>query len=243
MQPFDKRYYTQKIQEYCSKIKEERLGNFYIDKVIRKSHDGYLYKTNDEIELEVVELREGEKLWMRISPHEVQGCFEAIERAEKKVGVVGLGLGYFVQEVLKKPSVNEVIVYEINPEVIELYKRNFGIDRKLRIVEGDAFKAEKENFDFFFVDIYQYKISLDVVSHYIAFNKLHHIEEYAFWGMEYFLLSCAIEDIVWVYIPENWMDMARDLFERFDDSPYIEYFSPIDSDKVKVILDGFSKVL
>ncbi|GIM29448.1 hypothetical protein CPJCM30710_21140 [Clostridium polyendosporum] len=243
MQPFDKQYYTEKVQEYCLKIKEERLGNFYIDKVIKKFHDGYLYKANDEVEIQVAELREGEKLWMRISPHEVQGCFEAIKRAEKKVGVVGLGLGYFVQEVLKKDSVDEIIVYEINPEVIELYKRNFGPNKKLTIVEGDAFKAERENFDFFFVDIYQYKVSLDVVSDYIAFNKLHEIKEYAFWGMEHFLLSCSIEDIIWVYIPENWMEMAKDLFERFNDSPYIDYFSPIDSDETKSILDEFSKVL
>ncbi len=45
--------------------------------------------------------------------------------AKGKVGVVGLGLGYVVEEMAKKPEVEEITVYEISKEIIELYYENF----------------------------------------------------------------------------------------------------------------------
>lgn len=243
MIPYSEKYYTRKVEEYNEVIKEKHCGDFYIKKAKKSKFDGYLYDFEESCSLEVVELWCKDKLWMRISPHEVQGCFESIKNAKGKVGVMGLGLGYFTQEVLRKPEVTEVVVYEISSEVIELYKNNFGTNEKLRIENVDGFKAESENFDFFFVDIYGYKFTEEVVDHYIKLTELHNIEEYSFWGVEQFLLSCKLEHIMMVYIPELWMCMTKDLFSRISETKYLDYFSKLPEALVKVTLDRFAEVL
>ena len=243
MIPYSINFCEEKIKEYKKKIFPVELGEFTIKYSINNMFDGYLYDDRERLEERPIELYQENELWMRISPHEIQGCFESIKRATGKVGVIGLGLGYFTEEVLKKEDVTEVVVYEISEEIIALYKSNFGENPKLRIVHGDGFEAEGEEFDFFFVDIYQYNITVDVVKHYILLNKLHKIEEYSFWAVEYFLLSCPLHELAWVYIPENWMDMSQALFIKFSQSKYLEKFVPIKEDKALEILHEFSKVL
>ena len=53
---------------------------------------------------------------MRLTPLEIQGAYFAIKMAKGKVGVVGLGLGYVVEEMAKKLEVEEITVYEISKE-------------------------------------------------------------------------------------------------------------------------------
>ncbi|MPQ44084.1 hypothetical protein [Clostridium tarantellae] len=243
MIPYLKEFNEKKIKEYKKYIKKSVSNNISIEYGNKKGLEGYLYNYEEELEETPIELIENEKIWMKISPNEIQGCFESIERANGKVGVVGLGLGYFVQEVLKKDLVKEIIVYEINKDIIQLYKNNFGENKKLRIINKDAFEVDSEDFDFFFVDIYQYNLSLDVVKHYKKFKTLHKIKEYSFWGMEHFILSCPTHEIAWVYIPEEWMEMCKDLFERFDQSEYIKYFTPIEKGLALKVLKEFSKIL
>ena len=102
---------------------------------------------------------------------------------------------------------------------------------------------EGENFDFFYVDIYEYKLTTKVVEDYVKLTKLHDIVEYSFFGVESFILSCPTSEIIWVYILEEWMDMSKDLFTRFNHSEYIEYFSPMEENKVLEVLKEFGKVL
>ncbi|PWX25844.1 hypothetical protein CYK95_12435, partial [Clostridium perfringens] len=98
-------------------------------------------------------------------------------------------------------------------------------------------------FDFFYVDIYEYKLTTKVVEDYVKLTKLHDIVEYSFFGVESFILSCPTSEIIWVYILEEWMDMSKDLFTRFNHSEYIEYFSPMEENKVLEVLKEFGKVL
>lgn len=39
--------------------------------------------------------------------------------------------------------VEEVIVYEISEDVIELYNKNFIKNEKIKIIKGDVFKVER----------------------------------------------------------------------------------------------------
>lgn len=243
MVPYTLSYCEDKIKEYKNKIKENKKGNFIIKYSNNNEFDGYLYEHKEEINESPIELFEGEKLWMRISPHEIQGAFESIKRASGKVGVLGLGLGYFVQEIVKKDDVKEIIVYEMSQEIIDLYLESFGENPKIKIIKGDGFKAKGEQFDFFYVDIYEYKLTTKVVEDYVSLTKLHNIEEYSFFGVESFILSCPTSEIVWVYVLEEWMDMSKDLFTRFNHSKYIEYFSPIEENEVLKVLKEFGKVL
>ncbi|MBK1813927.1 hypothetical protein JHL18_25295 [Clostridium sp. YIM B02505] len=247
MIPFEEEFYIDKLKIYYDKLKNSKFNNLLINENYLNRLEGYLFVedrlsyNNDK--LQILELTSGEKKYMEISPKEIQGSFEAIKRVKGKVGVVGLGMGYFLQEILQKEEVTDIVVYEEDKDVISLYEANFSSNEKVKLINCDAFEAQRETFDFFYVDIYNYELSKDVVNHFVKFNELHNIENYLFWGMEHFLLSCKVEEIAWVYVPELWMGMARDLFERFNDSKYIEYFKQLDEELVKEVLEDFTKVL
>ncbi|GFP74309.1 hypothetical protein [Clostridium fungisolvens] len=246
MIPFEEEFYIDKLKIYHDKLKNTKINNLIISENYLNRLEGYLFLEDGlsyNNKLQILELTNGEKRYMELSPKEIQGSFEAIKKVRGKVGVVGLGMGYFVQEILQKEEVTDIVVYEKDKDVISLYEANFGSNKRVKLINCDAFEAHKETFDFFYVDIYNYELSKDVVSHFIKFNELHNIENYLFWGMEHFLLSCKVEEIAWVYIPELWMGMAKDLFERFNDSKYIDYFKQLDEELVKDVLGCFAKVL
>ncbi|GKU27091.1 hypothetical protein [Clostridium folliculivorans] len=247
MIPFEEEFYIDKLKIYYDKFKNAKFNNLIINENYLNRLEGYLFLENElsynNDKLQILELTNGERKYMQFSPKEVQGSFEAIKRVKGKVGVVGLGMGYFLQEILKKEEVTDIVVYEKDKDVISLYEANFSISEKVKLINCDAFEAQRETFDFFYVDIYNYELSKDVVNHFIKFNELHNIENYLFWGMEHFLLSCKVEEIAWVYVPELWMEMARDLFERFNDSKYIQYFKQLDENLVECVLNEFTKVL
>ena len=245
MKPYNKEYILNILQEYNNAIKNGIKGSYKIDRRIFKKKDlhGYMYKNTEEYNIDIIELYNEDKCVMRLDPREIESSYETISYAYGKVGIVGLGLGYVVQEIAKKSNVSEVIVYEVSQEVIDLYTDNFGENHKIKIICGDAFKAEKEKFDFFYVDIYGYSLTLKVVRDFKKFNKLHDIEEYSFWGVEHFMLSCRYEDILWVYVPENWVGMCKSLYTELQSSGYIDRYKPLNEKKVTKILYEFKEIL
>lgn len=245
MKPFDREFILDTIDSYNNKISCNRVGDYEIKSIkgLTGIIKGYLHEKNDVIDKEILELHGPDHIWMRLTPLEIQGSYFAIKRAKGKVGIVGLGLGYVVNEIAKKSEVTEVIVYEINKEVIDLYKMNFEENNKITIINVDAFKAEPNNFDFFYSDIYQYKLTSRIVEDYEKFNNIHFIEEYSFFGMEHFLLSCKYEEIVWVYIPENWMEMSKSAYESLEESNLLKYYTQLDENLVSRVLARFKDVL
>ena len=226
MLPYNKEFIIDKIKEYEDKIDSGVIGEFEILKrdSLNGKVEGYLYTKNDNVIGPIPELiGENKRVWMRLSPKEIEGSYEFIKFATGKVGVVGLGLGYVAQELAKKQDVEKVVVYEISEDVVELYKRNFGENEKIEIIVGDAFNASKDSFDFFYTDIYEYKLSMQVVEDYIKLNKY--------------------DEIVWVYVPETWMAMCKDLSEALDQSGYIKFYEQLDEELVSKVLAGFKEVL
>ena len=245
MKPYNKDFLLKELDKYNNLICERQCGNYSIVKsnIEKVKMQGYMYKEKEYCNTNIIELKEKDKSIMKLDLREIQGDYAAIKSAKGKVGIVGLGLGYTAQEFAAKKDVEEVIVYEINSEIIDMYNENFKHNEKIKIIHGDVFKAEKQKFDFFFVDIYNYKLTSKVVTDYKKFNKLHEIEEYSFWGMEHFLLSCNYEELLWIYIPENWVSMCKMIYEKLQSSGYIEYYKPLSEKKVSVILQKFKEVL
>lgn len=243
MRPYEDKFIIQTINRYNKLINVAENGTYRIQKDNEKKLSGYLYEENKDIDLEIAKLFNGENLIMELTPKEIQGYYEIIKKAEGRVGIVGLGLGYLAQELAKKKEVSEVVVYEISNEVIELYKKNFKNKRKIKILFQDAYEADRGKFDFFFVDIYNEELSERICDDYKFFNNLHEIKEYSFWGMEHFLLSCSYEEIVWVFIPEIWMEMTKDLAGILDKSGYIKSYKPLDAKLVSKILKLFKEIL
>lgn len=243
MRPYEDKFVIQTINTYNELLKEERCGAYRIVKTKEEALSGYLYEEKKNKNLEIAKLFNGNTLIMELTPKEIQGYFEIIKNAKGRVGVVGLGLGYLVQELAKKKEVTEVVVYEISKEVIELYKNNFKDKSKIKIFMQDAYKAKRENFDFFFVDIYNEKLTEKCAEDYKIFTEMHEIEEYSFWGIEHFLLSCSYEEIVWVFIPELWMDMSKDISRILSDSGELASYKPLNPELVSKVLASFKEIL
>ena len=144
---------------------------------------------------------------------------------------------------LFKNGIQLPLVYEISKEIIELYYENFPKNSKINIICCDAYNAERKEFDFFYADIYEYKLTSQIVDDYKKFNELHNIEEYSFFGMEHFLLSCSYTEIVWVYIPENWMESSRKAFEAIQESNLLPYYEKLEENIVSQVLGEFKEVL
>ncbi|MBM7833112.1 hypothetical protein [Clostridium sardiniense] len=245
MKPYDRNFVLEKIKEYNEKIHEGRINNHEIIRTngIKGKIHGYLYEHDDEIDIDILELVGNDKFWMKLSPREIESSYGIIKQAHGRVGIVGLGLGYVVQEIAKSDKVSEVVVYEFEKDIIELYKKNFGENEKIKIINEDAYKVKGEKFDYFYVDIYEYKLTEQVVSDYKHFNEALDIEDYVFWGVEHFLLSCRYEDIVWVYIPEIWMELSKHIFAALQQSGYLEWYKQLDSKLVKKVLEEFKEIL
>lgn len=245
MKPYDRTYLVDKINEYNNLISLGKIGSFEIKKINEKKDfiNGYMYNKKENIDLSILELHGPNNIWMKISPLEIESSYMFIKYATGKVGVVGLGLGYVVQELAKKDDVTEVIVYEIEKDIVDLYYTNFGDNPKIKVINEDAYKVTGERFDFFYVDIYEYKLTKQVVDDYNKFNELHDIKEYLFWGVEHFLLSCKYEEIVWVYIPEIWMEISKNIFIALQDSNLLEYYRQLDEELVSSVLAEFKVVL
>ena len=94
--------------------------------------------------------------WMNTGELEKAKQQFAIDKCEGYVLVGGLGLGYIVEELVKKPQVTKVTVVEISPEVKELVWGFLELRGKCNIVIKDIedfLKTTKEKFDYIYLDI------------------------------------------------------------------------------------------
>lgn len=141
-----------------------------------------------------------DKLWMSLSPMEIQSSALAIHRATGHVLAVGLGLGYFALRAAAKPDVTKVTVFENEPMVVEWFKRAFKGRpelEKIEIVEGDARKTLKGyTADFAYVDIYRMLLEDTTFTDEKLFRRSNRIQRYMFWGYERIVLSMVAEKML-----------------------------------------------
>ena len=106
---------------------------------------------------------ENDRIWMTITPNEIETMKEAVAGASGKVLTYGLGLGYYAYMVSKKEDVDSITIVDKNEDVIRLFKTHilpqFPHADKVRIVKADAFdyaknQMPKENYDFVFTDLW-----------------------------------------------------------------------------------------
>ncbi|MDE5755652.1 MAG: hypothetical protein K2I23_01000 [Clostridia bacterium] len=102
------------------------------------------------------------RLWMSVTPNEINTMREPIGRVKGKVLTFGLGLGYFAYMCSIKQDVESVTVVEKDKSVIELFEEiilpQFESKDKIRIINDDAYayldKMQDKEYDYAFVDIY-----------------------------------------------------------------------------------------
>lgn len=104
------------------------------------------------------------RLWMSVTPNEIETMRGPIARARGKVLTYGLGLGYFAFHASEKTTVKEVTVVEHSPQAIALFTKYllplFPHAGKIRLIQADAFDfASREDisgrFNYIFVDLWR----------------------------------------------------------------------------------------
>ena len=108
-------------------------------------------------------IREDGRVWMTVTPNEINTIQPAVQSSTGKVLTFGLGLGYYAFHAMLKEDVTSVTVVEKNPQVIEVFTRlllpHFPNRNKLRIIEADAFDYAAnvmpgEGYDVVFTDLW-----------------------------------------------------------------------------------------
>ena len=103
-------------------------------------------------------LQKGGVTWMSLLPHEIMTMEKPLSMAKGKVLCLGLGLGYFPFMAASKDEVSEVTVIEKDPAILSFFKElilpALPCKEKLHLVEADALKPLKEEYDFCFADLW-----------------------------------------------------------------------------------------
>lgn len=108
-------------------------------------------------------IREDGRVWMTVTPNEINTIQPAVAASRGKVLTYGLGLGYYAFHCLLKEDVESVTVVEKNPAVIDVFKRLllpfFPRKEALTIIEADAFDyaanvMPQAGFDTVFTDLW-----------------------------------------------------------------------------------------
>lgn len=214
---FDNAFHQAEIDKM--KYKPIKRGNVEIE--IQEQFDvaglsGYMSVRTFSSLKNVPVLKIDGEIWMSLTPMEIESHFMPIKLAQGRVGVGGLGLGYFTESILDKPQVKEVVVYELNQEVIDIYLEQFGHHDKLKIVKKSVHEVRNEAFDFFYNDIYKYYLDDRVFEDAKMLWKNNVIYRYHFWGIEAFLLTLITE--------EEYRDYAMSLSCAMDYAEFIQSF-------------------
>lgn len=134
---------------------------------------------------------ENGRVWMTITPNEIETMKSPIEKAHGKVLTFGLGLGYFQYMISNKMNVSEVYVVDSNEDIIKLFSKyilpQFENSSKIKIVKMDAFEflqkeMKKYSFDYVFSDLW-HDVS-DGVDMYLKikeYEKIYPNIEFEYW--------------------------------------------------------------
>lgn len=155
--------------------------------------------------------------WMLVTPNEVETIRPAIQAAHGRVVTFGLGLGYFPYMASLKDNVDEIVVVERDPKVIDLFEQyilpQFSRREKIHPVCMDAFGylddvMPTERFDYVYADIWH--DAGDGVPLYLRFNKYE--ERFPETIFDYWIEQTMLSYLRWYdfdHMPENVRDPYR----------------------------------
>ncbi|MEF2967730.1 hypothetical protein V3851_18015 [Paenibacillus sp. M1] len=134
---------------------------------------------------------ENGRIWMTITPNEIETMKEAVDRASGNVLTYGLGLGYYAYMVSEKDDVASITVVDSNQDVIDLFKKyilpQFKYAHKVKLVKADAFEYAQTGmpqgkFDFVFTDLWHdVSDGIDLYLKMKKFEKLCPDTAFAYW--------------------------------------------------------------
>ena len=107
-------------------------------------------------------LREGNNVWMSVSPNEIETIQPHIDECTGKVLTLGCGIGYFAYMASLKDDVTEITIVERSDDVIKLFTEKilpqFSNKDKIHIIKADATEylstLEDGVYDYCFADLW-----------------------------------------------------------------------------------------
>jgi len=194
IKPFLKRIDEKIIAEdpyhRCLNIPDTKSGEYALKKQISKAYQAFSYDEIDVLEDDFSELQKvgyfeksvqylalthNHRVWMSITPNEINTHAIPIKNAHGHVVTFGLGMGYFVFNVIQKEEVKSITVIENDPQIIDFFKQlimpQLKEKAKINIVCADAYSYIKEThkFDYAYVDLWHNPN--DGLPFYLAFKK------------------------------------------------------------------------
>ena len=134
---------------------------------------------------------ENGRIWMTITPNEIETMQEAIENASGHVLAFGLGLGYYAYMVSEKENVESVTVVDCNEDVIQLFQQyilpQFKQAAKIKVINEDAFDFAKKHigegkYDFVFTDLWHdVSDGIDMYLNMKQYERLSPDTEFMYW--------------------------------------------------------------
>ena len=197
---FPKIIKEEKIEDYQDnpylkniKVKDVSLGDWEIKYTPLPKYSGFVsndfkcdfegriypqigYFTKDYYYLSIYQ---NDRLWMSITPNEINTMKKPIENSFGHVTTLGLGLGYFAYMISLKTNVTKVDIIEIDENVIRLFLKYiypfFPHPEKISIINMDALDYINMDFesDYVFCDLWH-----DVSDGLPLYKKISEIAKY-----------------------------------------------------------------
>lgn len=215
---FPKIIKEEKIEDYQDnpylkniKVKDVSLGDWEIKYTPLPKYSGFVsndfkcdfegriypqigYFTKDYYYLSIYQ---NDRLWMSITPNEINTMKKPIENAFGHVTTLGLGLGYFAYMVSLKINVTKVDIIEIDENVIRLFLKYiypfFPHPEKISIINMDALDYINMDFesDYVFCDLWHdVSDGLPLYKKISEFTKYHEDKIFEYWiydTMKYYI--------------------------------------------------------
>lgn len=199
MNIFEKGYHLAEMEFYREKLNGKTYDKDGVELFLNDLKgfrlDGSMYQYyNEGYVKDAPTLMIDGDIWMSLTPMEIETHYVPIQKAKGRVGVAGLGAGYFALRAAEKKEVSEVVVYEIDERVIEMFEALFGEQKKIKIVKKNVFEVENEKFDFFYNDIYLTMMDNEAFSHIHMITEQNDIKDYHFWTQEVYFHNLIEEN-------------------------------------------------
>jgi len=149
---------------------------------------GYFSGLQPSYNFENYILTKEEKVWMSLTPMELESMTPHIMSAIGRVVIAGLGMGVYLYNLINKEDVTDIAVIEKDHDLIEMikdYGKKWGSD-KVIIYEGDAFEVGefKTEPDFLFIDIWSNLGTEKALEESIAITNNIKPKKIGYWGQE-----------------------------------------------------------
>ena len=214
--------------EQCIKISNMypdnlKVGNVEFDKIEFKGGrlNAYLEDAYLSEKFPIARLKRNGNTWMSITPMELESHITHISEATGDVLVGGLGMGYYITQIVSKSDVRSVIVIEKDPEVVEAYKAliktnpMYFSNDKVHIIQGDLFNVlptlKETVFNYTYLDIWLDMCFDTIANDFEKINDLDGINTHrvGFWGMEKFVFNC-LQEYQHYYLPAELCEILKD---------------------------------